>query len=88
MKRIIRLTESDLIRLVKRVITEDVDSLPPQDLSYGKWVESIKTRLLLSKIKYIDENKTWSFGEVDFNDKELYGYVKNANWLFLPDPKF
>ena len=89
MKRIIRLTESDLIRLVKRVINEEETLLPPQDLSYGEWVESIKTRLSLSKIKYIGENKTWSFDEVSFKGKDwLYGYVKNANWSFLPDPKF
>jgi hypothetical protein len=88
MKRIVRLTESDLIRLVKRVINEEETLLPPQDLSYGEWVESIKTRLSLSKVKYIEENKTWSFDEVSFKGKELYGYVKNANWSFLPDPKF
>ena len=35
MKKIIRLTESDLVRLVKRVLSEDVNNINPKNLKFG-----------------------------------------------------
>jgi len=71
----------------KPLISEEV-SVPPKDLNYDTWAQSVKKRMVKSEIKYIDENKTWPFSELRLGGRRLGGYIALDPWTFLPDPKF
>ena len=67
MKRVIRLTESDLVRIVKRVISEQ--STPPANLPWidkeGKY-KNISTKEDIEEIlKLIEEAREQSFDDED-----------------------
>jgi hypothetical protein len=57
MKRIVRLTEQDLVRLVKRVINEDDDESKLIDLLRSKDIDNVKLGLMLYDSQGIDVKK-------------------------------
>jgi hypothetical protein len=70
MKKIVRLTESDLTKLVKRVIKEDEKQETPR--------KKIYTVVRYQSNGEIDWNDTESFFE--FSDAERYRYELDGDW--------
>ena len=71
MKKIVRLTERDLTRLVKRVIKEDEESMK----SYKKMLSKIESDLDEIQNKLYDfDNLIWDEDTLDEDEKEKLSY--------------
>ena len=77
MKRIVRLTESDLVKLVKRVMAEQVSELPtfgstgdvyaPEDQSLASDIVKKKINIVrLQNMVMIHHNKHWIVFKINF----------------------
>jgi len=88
MKKVIRLTESDLTRIVKRVIKEGGFQGIKNDLEYEEGLHNITKYLLKKIIKFRDTiNKLKSIlkgSSYDFKKTEFFmDFVENTNDFYL-----
>jgi hypothetical protein len=77
MKRIIRLTESDLTRIVRRVINEEAELNPnTNNYEYVKMVESYQKQVVVKVKSFFNNNGR--FGNK--KGEERWEYFKNVLW--------
>ena len=85
MKRIIKLTESDLVRIVKRVLNEEIRR-DWRDEEYEELFDKTKKSVIKSlkgKLKsyYEDDERIVLYGDEDGNER-LMDYRKNSKELY------
>jgi hypothetical protein len=77
MKKIIRLTEADLTRLVKRVLKEndEFDVFAQSDYDSPKYRSADDRQTSITDLNKFDEHKTFGPGEYD----DFMEYINNCN---------
>jgi hypothetical protein len=91
MKRIIRLTESDLTRIIRKVINEEMYSYQESPGRLKEFAESLKSHLERNGYNVIDnpdssfdeplkENKKNIIFSFDYDDDMLFVYYGNDNY--------
>ena len=85
MKKVIRLTESDLMRLVKRVIKEQHVSYLETQGRLNEFAESLKTHLERNGYNVFDSPKTGGVDKLLKGNKRniVFSYHKDTGALFV-----